>query len=222
MKKYIKHLLLFLILLGLDQAAKLWVRFNLQDNKKIDIIRDVLNIQFHDNSGAIWGILDGQIGFLVLFTLIVLSLIVYLYFKIPDSKRHRVLKTIVVFIIAGAVGNLIDRIYLGYVVDFIYFELIHFPLFNLADSYLTVSSILVLLLTLFYYKDEDFAFLDKLFRIKKKKADGAEVSVSAKIESLNTELTDEESVNEKSANEKAMDNESADKVSVFNNSDDEE
>ena len=62
-------------------------------------------------------------------------------------------------ITAGGIGNLIDRVRLNYVVDFIYFSLIDFPVFNVADIYVTVSMFLLLILVLFYYKDEDFQFL---------------------------------------------------------------
>ena len=60
------------------------------------------------------------------------------------------------FISAGAVGNLIDRIQLGYVRDFIYFSIIDFPVFNVADIYVTVSTALLVILVLFYYREEDF------------------------------------------------------------------
>jgi signal peptidase II len=182
MKERIKHLILFIILVGIDQASKFWVRTNLMGvgKKPIIIIPDVLNLQFHSNTGAVWGIFNDKVIYLALFTFVVLSGIVFLYFKIPNSKKHKVLKTIAVFIMAGAVGNLIDRIFLGYVTDFIYFEIINFPLFNFADSCLTVSSILLLILALFYFKDEDFAFLDQLFRKKKAVAEGkAEKDTSA-------------------------------------------
>ena len=79
------------------------------------------------------------------------------------------LKIIAVFVAGGAAGNLIDRIVLGHVVDYIYFEIIDFPLFNIADSCLTISCILLFILSLTYYKDEDFVFLEQLFRRKKDK-----------------------------------------------------
>lgn len=60
---------------------------------------------------------------------------------------------------AGGLGNLIDRVRLNYVVDFIYFSLIDFPVFNVADIYVTTSMILLFIAVLFYYKDEDFQFL---------------------------------------------------------------
>ena len=70
---------------------------------------------------------------------------------------------------AGAIGNLIDRITLKYVVDFVYIELIDFPIFNIADNYLTLSSILLVILGIFHYKEEDFDFIDKIFKKDTKK-----------------------------------------------------
>ena len=66
-----------------------------------------------------------------------------------------------VLIFAGAIGNFIDRIRQGFVVDFLYFELIDFPIFNVADIYVTVGCILLILLLLFYYKDEELNFFKK-------------------------------------------------------------
>ena len=60
---------------------------------------------------------------------------------------------------AGAFGSLIDRVARGYVVDFFYFKLIDFPIFNVADIYVTVTMVLLIGLILFYYKEEDFEFL---------------------------------------------------------------
>lgn len=170
MKGRLKHLILFVILVLIDQGSKLWVRTNLMGNAPIVIIPDILVLQYHENTGAVWGILSGKVQFLTIFTFFVLLFILFIYFKIPEGRRYTAVRLIIVFIIAGAVGNLIDRAYLKYVVDFIYFEIINFPLFNFADTFLTVSSVLLLVLAIFYYKDEDFAFLDDLLRIKKKSA----------------------------------------------------
>jgi signal peptidase II len=168
MKQRLKHLFLFFILVVIDQGMKLWVRQALMNNDPLVIIPDVFNLQYHENTGAVWGIMSGKVQFLSVFTFIILLFIIFLYLKIPQGKKYNPMKLITVFIIAGAVGNLIDRIFLGYVVDFIYFELINFPLFNIADSYLTVSCIVLFLLAIFYYKDTDFEFLDRLFSFKKK------------------------------------------------------
>ena len=168
MKQKVKHLVLFIILTLIDQGTKLWVRSTLMNNDPIIIIPDVFSLQYHENTGAVWGIMSGKVQFLSIFTFIILIFIVILYLKIPQDKKYNPMKLITVFIIAGAVGNLIDRVFLGYVVDFIYFELINFPLFNIADSYLTVSCVVLFLLAILYYKDTDFEFLDRMFSLKKK------------------------------------------------------
>jgi signal peptidase II len=173
MKERIKHLVLLIILIGVDQGLKFWAKATLMNKEPLDIIPDVLSLQYCENSGAVWGILSGRVDFLKILTLMILVVILYLYFQIPEGKKYKALKLIAVFIIAGAAGNLIDRFYLGYVVDFIYFEIINFPLFNFADSCLTVSSILLFILALFYYKDDDFAFLSHIF---KKNNDGKDSS----------------------------------------------
>jgi len=167
MKERMKHLLLFILIVGIDQAVKYWVRNTLMNQEPLIIIPNVLSLQYHENTGAVWGILSGKVQFLSVFTLIIMLLIGYLYFRIPQTKRLKALRIIAVLILGGAVGNMIDRFLLGHVVDYIYFEIIDFPLFNIADSFLTVSCILLLILAIFYYKDEDFAFLDQLFRRKK-------------------------------------------------------
>jgi len=168
MKQRIKHFIYFILLIVIDQAVKLWVRADLKNNDPLVIIPDILKLQYHENTGAVWGILSGKVEFLRIFTLIILLLIIYLYIKIPQEKKFNPLKLLAVFILAGAVGNMIDRFYLGYVVDYIYFEIINFPLFNIADSYLTVSSALLFILAVFYYKEEDFEFLDTMFKRKSK------------------------------------------------------
>lgn len=179
MKQRLRHLILLIILTVIDQSVKLWVRQSLMNNDPLVIIPDVFSLQYHENTGAVWGIMSGKVQFLSIFTFIILLFIVFLYLKIPQDKKYNPLKLITVFIIAGAVGNLIDRVLLGHVVDFIYFELINFPLFNVADSYLTVSCVLLFLLSIFYYKDTDFEFLDRLFGSKKKPSDDTQKSSDA-------------------------------------------
>ena len=74
------------------------------------------------------------------------------------------LEFLLVLIASGAVGNLIDRVSLGYVVDFFYFKLLDFPIFNVADIYVTVGTALLVIFILFYYKEEDFNFIK--FKVK--------------------------------------------------------
>lgn len=82
---------------------------------------------------------------------------VLFYCKMGSGRKWRPLQSAIVLIAAGAIGNMIDRFARGYVVDFFYFSLIHFPVFNVADCYVVVGAVIALLLLLFYYKEEDFA-----------------------------------------------------------------
>ena len=77
----------------------------------------------------------------------------------PDHKKYNNLHILLVLIFSGAIGNMIDRIRLEYVVDFFYFVLIDFPIFNMADIYVSVACVLLAVLMLFVYKDEDLYFI---------------------------------------------------------------
>lgn len=92
-------------------------------------------------------------------------MIVYVLVKAPYQKLYTKLHITLVFIASGAVGNLIDRLRYDYVVDFLYFSLINFPIFNVADIYVTLASFYLVILLLFVYKESDLEFLT--FRTKK-------------------------------------------------------
>ena len=93
-------------------------------------------------------------------------IIIYLYLmRIPSEKHFGLLNVIAILFFGGAIGNFIDRVMQGYVVDFFYFRLIDFPVFNVADIYVTVAAIL-LILCLLFYKEEDF---ERILPAKKKK-----------------------------------------------------
>lgn len=64
-----------------------------------------------------------------------------------------------VLLAAGGLGNFIDRLFLGYVRDFLYFKLIDFPVFNVADSYVTIGLVILIILIMFVYNEKDFGFL---------------------------------------------------------------
>ena len=172
MKQRIRHLIYFLLLVIVDQFSKIWAISALKNKEPISIIPKVLKLQYHENTGAVWGIMSDKTLILIIITIIILTLLMFIYTKIPMEAKHNILKVIFVFIMAGAIGNFIDRVFRRYVVDFIYFELINFPIFNIADSYITVSSVLLLILAIFYYKDEDLAFLDQIFTKKKNDQEG--------------------------------------------------
>ena len=88
-------------------------------------------------------------------TVIILAAVIYIYARMPVTRKFMVTRILIVLIGAGAVGNFIDRIRQGYVVDFFYFSAINFPIFNVADIYVTCAAVLLILTVLFYYKDQD-------------------------------------------------------------------
>lgn len=154
------------LFLWLDQWTKALAVNGLKNQPSIDIIPGVFQLHYLENRGAAFGMMQGQKWTFVVLTILILGGIVYLYNRIPVEKRYHPLRLIGIALCAGAIGNLIDRLAYGYVVDFFYFEWIDFPIFNVADCYVTVSAFVLVLLFLFYYKDEDLEFIS--FRRKKK------------------------------------------------------
>lgn len=161
-KTYFKYGILFVVLLALDQITKYFAKLNFADGDSFVIIPNALKFIYHENEGAAWGIFSGRASLLTMITVVAVAIMAYLFFKLPRTKKYNALRYVLVFIAAGAAGNnLIDRVLFGHVIDFIYFELIDFPVFNVADIYITCSTVLFAILLLFYYKDDDFSCLSK-------------------------------------------------------------
>ena len=114
-----------------------------------------------------FGLLQNQQLFFLVVTGITLLLIGYIYVRLPKVKHYLYLRISLLAIVAGAIGNMIDRVRQQFVVDFFYFKLIDFPIFNVADIYATVATFALIALFLFYYKEEDFDVIFKLFTFKK-------------------------------------------------------
>lgn len=160
--KRIKYLFLLILLVGLDQVTKYWARANFMDGDSQVIIPKVLRLIYHENDGAAWGMFSGRPVFLIALTLVMTIVIAYCFFKIPQQRMYTPLRIISVMVASGAIGNnLLDRIIHGYVIDFIYFELIDFPVFNVADMYIVIGVSFLALLILFKYKDDDFSFMKR-------------------------------------------------------------
>jgi signal peptidase II len=91
--------------------------------------------------------------------IVILGVIAYVLVKTPDDKKYTILHILLSLIAAGAIGNMIDRIRYDYVVDFIYFVFINFPIFNVADIYVSISTFVLIFILLFYYKEDDLNFI---------------------------------------------------------------
>jgi signal peptidase II len=127
-----------ILLIAFDQWSKSWVRFNLVDNPMV-LINNLIELNYQKNTGIAFSLLNNNALVLTLVnSTIVAALIVWL---ISQKK----LSWIFVFVIAGGIGNLIDRYTLGYVVDFINPLFVNFAVFNIADAYLNISAGLMLI-----------------------------------------------------------------------------
>lgn len=158
-KKFFMFFVLSTILILLDQWSKRLALIHLKAYEAHPLIPGVLELLRIENTGAAFGILKGHMTFFYGITAIVGVFILFVLFKTPPHKKYFFFLVSLSFILSGAIGNLSDRIFRKSVVDFIYFVPIDFPVFNIADIFVTCGTALLMVLILFYYKDEDFCFL---------------------------------------------------------------
>lgn len=152
-------LLLVALLTFLDQWTKRLAVLHLKDQEPFVLIKGVFELNYLENRGAAFGIFQGQRVVFLLCTLVILGLVAVCYCRLPEDKRFHPLRLTGMLLAAGAIGNMIDRAANSFVVDFLYFKLIDFPVFNVADCYVTVGAALLALLILFYYKEDELSFL---------------------------------------------------------------
>ncbi|WP_448862591.1 signal peptidase II [Dorea sp.] len=148
------------ILVFLDQFTKEIVVQQLKGQSAYVLIRNVFQLEYLENRGAAFGLFQNQRIFFYISVLVISLVVIWFYGKVPMEKKYLPLRICAVLILSGAFGNCIDRIRLNYVVDFFYFKLINFPIFNVADIYVTVAAFLLIVLVLFYYKEEE---LERVF-----------------------------------------------------------
>lgn len=157
--RFVIDILCMLLLIIFDQFTKYQCVKHLEENKSKTLIQGVLDLHYLKNKGAAFGILQNQQLLFLLISGIVLLIVAYLLIKFPLKKKFIICRIFLVMICAGALGNMVDRIRYRYVVDFIYFSAIHFPVFNVADVYVTISTIGLIFLFLFKYKEDDLSFI---------------------------------------------------------------
>ena len=153
-------LLVMLALLGLDQFTKYLAIQKLKGQPAIVLLDGVLELQYLENRGSAFGMLQNQKFFILFVGFVFMAVILFFLFKLPGEKKFSIVHIALAAIIAGGIGNMIDRFRFDYVVDFISFVLINFPIFNVADCYIVVFTIGLFLLFLFYFKEKDLEFLN--------------------------------------------------------------
>ncbi len=156
---------IMILAIAIDQITKILALQNLKGKDSIMLIKGVLELQFFSNTGIAWSMLQGQSLFILFTGIILLAVVIFFVVKMPEQKKFHIIYIFAGILAGGAVGNMIDRIRLGYVVDFIYFSIINFPIFNFADMCIVISIIIIGFMYLFVYKEEDLSFLD--FKQKK-------------------------------------------------------
>lgn len=156
-----KSTIILTLLVIIDQVTKIIAKTTLEGKQAFQIIKNIFCFQYLEggNTGAAFGIFSNQTWILSIVSFVLAVFIIFCIIKLPKNNKHFIpLELCLIFLGAGAIGNLIDRVFRKYVIDFIYFKAIDFPIFNVADCYVTVSAIILCILFLFYYKDADFEF----------------------------------------------------------------
>ena len=164
------YILLFVFTIVSDQWLKHWTVTHLALGGTAPLIPGILRLERLHNYGAAWSSLSGKTAFLIVLTSVLLIGMVVLLFK--RIVRHPLGVTACVLILGGGIGNMIDRIMLGYVVDMFDLLLFNYPVFNLADCFVVVGAILGSIYYLWLY--------DKYDAPQKEKTDGAEDPASDK------------------------------------------
>ena len=167
-KKYFILLITVLALVGADQLIKWWALETLADGTIIDVLPGIFRFAYVENRGAAFGIFQGKTLMLAIVSVAVIVALVYFYKYIEDQKGIWMLRVSYIMVVAGAVGNQIDRLFRGFVVDMFEFYWFSFPVFNLADCFITVGGIAIVLLAMFRPQMVEWMFSSE----KKEKKNG--------------------------------------------------
>ena len=142
------------LLVVIDQVSKLLAVKYLID-APYQLIPGVFELHYLENRGTAFGMMQGKQLLLLLVTMCVLLVALVYFIKLPWIKSMNILRVLMVFIFAGGIGNMIDRVRVHYVIDFLYFKFINFPIFNVADIYVTCSIIILCIYIMFFISEEE-------------------------------------------------------------------
>ncbi len=158
-KVVILEFLLFLVLVAFDLFTKRLAIQGLQQGDRT-LISGVLSLHLLENDGMAFSLMKGKTLLFYIITPLLVILILSVYMRLPKNRRFLPLQLCLTVLLSGAIGNFIDRLAKKTVTDFIYFSLIDFPVFNVADIYVVLSMAGIILLLLFYYKGDELDFLE--------------------------------------------------------------
>lgn len=151
-------LVLSAVLVVIDQATKYFAITFLKDQPALALWEGVFELQYCENPGIAFSLLENQRWLFIPATCLVMIVLIIMMFR-SELRHSKIFSISCALILAGGIGNLIDRIAYKYVVDFLYFKLIDFPIFNFADCCVVIGAILLFSYLLFGCKDSDFSSL---------------------------------------------------------------
>ncbi len=140
-KKLFVYTVIFLLI---DQLSKGLINIYMNLNQSIEIIPNFLSLTYVHNTGAAFSILEGAKWFFIIMAMIVLNVIYLFFIKDKNLKNGEII--LYSLLLSGILGNLIDRIVYGYVIDFIDVNIFNFAIFNLADSFIVIAVILLIII----------------------------------------------------------------------------
>ena len=173
-KRFVTDLIILAALTVIDRITKIWATNTLRDIESIPIIKNIVEFHYlpNGNTGAAFGMLSGHRVLFLVIAIVVVGVILYLLYNMPSERKYKMIEILLVFIAAGGAGNMIDRFIQGYVVDFIYISCINFPIFNVADMYVSVCTVILAIIVLFKLKEDDYNTLEEAFTSPFKKKSG--------------------------------------------------
>ena len=142
------YLIISLLVVVADQGLKSFIINNYSVGEVHQIIPGILSFNYLQNNGAAWNILTGQMW--LFYIISTLAIIICLYFLLNKKYKNPLFDVGISLVLGGIIGNFIDRLHLKYVIDMLQLDFMHFNIFNIADSAITVGVILVFIYLIFF------------------------------------------------------------------------
>lgn len=159
-KKILLWDLVCLIILNIGDRISKFFSLKYCSKKNLELMENYLEITYLENYGGAFGILRNQRFFFIFISALFIILVTFFLFALPNHKKYNGLNIFLSFIIAGMIGNMIDRIIYGYVSDIIYIKKFDFPVFNLSDIWISVGVLGTIFIVIFGLKEKDFDFMN--------------------------------------------------------------
>lgn len=148
--------LIVVLIIAVDQLSKYWIVNNIGIRDSISVIPKIIDFVYVKNTGAAFSFLsDKNYGIVILSCISILFCIGVILFMIKYRPKHKLLNISLALMLSGAIGNVIDRIFKGYVVDFIEMIFIDFPVINIADIAITFGAAMIIIYVLFFDKSKN-------------------------------------------------------------------